>query len=71
MTEVVVIGAGPAGLAAALALRRLGSTSRHRGAGLRPTRAEADGRTTALLPSSVELLKNLGVWSVAGAERRP
>ena len=28
----------------------------------RPARAEADRRTTALLPSSIELLKNLGIW---------
>ena len=29
-----------------------------------PTRAEADRRTTALLPGSIELLKNLGVWDL-------
>ena len=62
VTDAVVIGAGPAGLTAALALRAVGIEVVIAAPAYDRTRAEADRRTTALLPSSVELLKNLGVW---------
>jgi 2-octaprenyl-6-methoxyphenol hydroxylase len=62
VTEVVVIGAGPAGLTAALALSALGIEVVIAAPAYDPTRAQADRRTTALLPSSIELLKNLGIW---------
>ena len=68
VTEVVVIGAGPAGLTAALALRTLGTEVVIAAPAYDPARAEADRRTTALLPSSIELLKNLGIWQ--GCENR-
>jgi len=60
--EVAVIGGGPAGLVAALALAALGARVVLAAPPFDPARAAADGRTTALLPSSVELLINLGAW---------
>jgi len=68
VTEVVVVGAGPAGLTAALALCTVGTEVVIAAPAYNPARAEADRRTTALLPSSIELLKNLGVWQ--GCEHR-
>ena len=68
VTEVVVVGAGPAGLTAALALCTVGTEVVIAAPAYDSARAEADRRTTALLPSSIELLKNLGVWQ--GCENR-
>jgi 2-octaprenyl-6-methoxyphenol hydroxylase len=60
--DVAVIGAGPAALAAALAL----ATSRLQvaliGPAYDPGRAAQDRRTTAFLPTSLQMLGNLGVW---------
>jgi 2-octaprenyl-6-methoxyphenol hydroxylase len=61
-TEVAVVGAGPAGLAAALALAASGAQVAVAAPAYDPARTQADGRTTALMRSSVELLKNLDVW---------
>ena len=56
--DVVVIGGGPAGLAAAIALTELGAKT-----ALLARRAPyADNRTTALLGASVDLLERLDVW---------
>jgi len=64
--DVGVVGAGPAGLAAALCLERLGL---HVGL-IGPPAARADNRTAALFTGSVQLLRNLGAWDAcrAGAE---
>jgi 2-octaprenyl-6-methoxyphenol hydroxylase len=70
-TEVAVVGAGPAGLAAALALAALGAEVVIAAPAHDPARAEADRRTTALLLGSVELLKNLGVWGGCAEESAP
>jgi 2-octaprenyl-6-methoxyphenol hydroxylase len=62
-TEIVVVGAGPSGLAAALALNHVGASTVL--VGPPPPEAAApqrDTRTAALLASSVDLLKRLGVW---------
>lgn len=55
-TDVAVVGAGPAGLAAAVALAAAGTSVTLIGA------ATSDNRTTALLASSVTALETLGVW---------
>lgn len=57
--DVVVVGGGPAGLAAAIALSQTGArtalVARHA--------PYADNRTTALLGGSVDFLDEIGVWS--------
>src|SRR4029079_7667672 len=55
--DVGVVGTGPAGLAAALALTGLGL----RGAALGAPAAKRDTRTAALFAGSITLLENLGV----------
>lgn len=60
--QAVVIGAGPAGLAAALALARRGIAVGVAAPLPTPERLSADTRTFAALGGSVELLKQLGVW---------
>ena len=54
--DVAIVGAGPAGLAAAVALSQAGAAVALIGA------AANDNRTTALLASSVTALETLGVW---------
>jgi 2-octaprenyl-6-methoxyphenol hydroxylase len=57
--DVAVIGGGPAGVAAAIALAETGTRT-----ALVARRASySDNRTTALLGGSVEFLDGLGVWS--------
>jgi 2-octaprenyl-6-methoxyphenol hydroxylase len=57
--DVVVIGGGPAGLAAAIAVAQTGAHT-----ALIARRAPyADNRTTALLSGSVDFLQQLEVWS--------
>jgi 2-octaprenyl-6-methoxyphenol hydroxylase len=57
-TEVAVVGGGPAGLTAAIALARAGIETTL--ISKRP--AQEDHRTTALLLASVTALETLGVW---------
>lgn len=64
--EVAVVGAGPAGLTAAVALASAGvETVLVAGA------APSDNRTTALLSSSVIALDTLGVWEACRAHAAP
>src|SRR5438105_7210812 len=56
--DAVVVGGGPAGLAAAIALADAGA----RTALLARRAPYADNRTTALLGASVDLLERLDVW---------
>src|SRR5215813_8063281 len=69
--ETAVIGAGPTGLVAALALARMGVDVAL--VGPPAASAAADQRTTALVGPSIELLRNVGVWGEgpkAGNPRR-
>jgi 2-octaprenyl-6-methoxyphenol hydroxylase len=62
--DVVVVGGGPAGLAAAVAVAETGANT-----GLIARRVPyADNRTTALLGGSVDLLQRLEVWSRCAGE---
>src|SRR5689334_1413803 len=60
--EAAVIGTGPAGLAAALALARMGIENALVGPAFDAGKAAADRRTTALIGPSVGFMRNLGVW---------
>jgi 2-octaprenyl-6-methoxyphenol hydroxylase len=64
--DVVIVGGGPAGLTAALALAQAGIET-----ALIARPAEIDHRTTALLASSVTALQTLGVWPACSAEAAP
>ncbi len=66
-TEIAVVGAGPAGLAAALSLAHAGYEVICVGQPFAPT----DTRTTALLQPSIELLDDLGVWEDCRAQAAP
>ncbi len=67
MHEVVVVGAGPAGLATAIGLAARGvSTALVTG----PDRG-ADHRTTALLEGSVRILEDFGVWASIAPRAAP
>ena len=57
-TEVAVVGGGPAGLTAAIALASAGVET----VLIAKSRSAPDHRTTALLASSVRALDTLGVW---------
>ncbi|NJM33318.1 MAG: FAD-binding protein [Rhodomicrobium sp.] len=64
--EVIVVGAGPAGLASAIALRQAGLDAVCAGPAPQP-----DRRTTALLTGSVRFLKSIGVWPALAPEAAP
>ncbi len=64
--EVAVVGGGPAGLVAALALAAAGTETV-----LLAPPPPADRRTTALLDGSVEALKELGIWPALAPEAAP
>ncbi len=65
--EVVVVGAGPAGLAAALGIARQGI----RVAVVAPKAGSADTRTAALFTGSLSLLRSLGAWEDCRAAAEP
>jgi 2-octaprenyl-6-methoxyphenol hydroxylase len=64
-TDVAIVGAGPAGLAAAIALAAAGAATTVIG------KPASDNRTTALLASSVTALDTLGVWKNCRAAAAP
>ncbi len=65
--EVAVVGAGPAGLTAAIALASAGIET----ALVSKRPARPDNRTTALLAGSVRALETLGVWELCRDEAAP
>jgi len=65
--DVAVVGGGPAGLIAALALASAGVETLL----VSPPPPHADRRTTALLDGSVQTLRALGVWPDLAAEAAP
>lgn len=70
--DVAVVGAGPAGLAAALALAHVGADVALIGpAPVKPAAGAGDTRTAALLTSSVDLLRALGVWDAVAPYAAP
>jgi 2-octaprenyl-6-methoxyphenol hydroxylase len=70
--DVAVVGLGPSGLAAALALAHVGADVVAIGPAPPPPANQArDTRTAALLASSVELLKALGVWQTLEPHAAP
>ena len=64
--EVAVVGAGPAGLVAAIALASAGVDTV-----LIAPPAPPDHRTTALLAGSVTALETLGIWAACAAHAAP
>lgn len=69
--DAAIIGGGPAGLVAALSLAVCGVKVGVIAPTPARTRIVEDGRTSALMASSVELLKNIGVWDLCAAAAAP
>ena len=70
--DIAVVGAGPTGLAVALALAHVGARVSLIGTPpLSESKHRLDTRTAALLESSVEMLKALGVWEHVCAHAAP
>ena len=70
--DIAVVGTGPTGLATALALAHGGSRVALIGPAPLPHRPQPlDTRTAALLESSVDMLKALGVWEALRPHAAP
>ncbi len=65
--EVALVGGGPSGLAAALALAAGGVETLL----LAPEPPHTDRRTTALLDGSIQILRALGIWPRLEAQAAP
>jgi 2-octaprenyl-6-methoxyphenol hydroxylase len=65
--DIIVVGAGPVGLAAALVLAGLGRDTLL----VAPAAGPSDERTSALLGGSVDLLTGIGAWQRAAGEAAP
>lgn len=69
--DAAVVGAGPTGLAAALALAKSGLDVALIAAPHNPGAAGTDTRTAALFTISLTLLRNLGAWNACEAASAP
>ncbi|MEZ5900830.1 MAG: FAD-dependent monooxygenase [Hyphomicrobiaceae bacterium] len=65
--QAVVVGAGPAGLAAGLAFAHLGVCT----AVVGPISDPKDGRTAALFQGSIEMLRRIGAWDAIKDQSEP
>ncbi|CAN7574914.1 UbiH/UbiF family hydroxylase [Rhizobium sp. LjRoot98] len=65
--EIAVVGAGLAGSLAALAVADTGRSI----ALIAPVAGKADGRTTALMDQSIELVRKLGLWQAVAPLAAP
>jgi 2-octaprenyl-6-methoxyphenol hydroxylase len=70
-SDVIVVGAGPAGLTAALALAAVGLEVIIAAPAYDEAMAAADARTTALLLDSIALFENLGAWELCAGQSEP
>jgi 2-octaprenyl-6-methoxyphenol hydroxylase len=70
-TEVIIIGAGPAGLAAALACRSAGLNAIAVNTSKAASQQAAKGRSAALFNKSVSFLQRLGVWEACRGAAEP
>lgn len=70
-TEIIIIGAGPAGLAAALACRNAGLTLIIVNTSKAASQQAAKGRSAALFNRSVAFLQRLGVWEACQDAAEP
>ncbi len=69
--DVAVVGTGPSGLVAALALAHVGAEVVAIGPAPSPGNRAGETRTAALLTSSIDLLKSLGVWERLAGDAAP
>lgn len=60
--EIIVVGAGPVGLAASIILAHQGFETMCLAPAFDPELSRADTRTTALFEGSITLLRNIDVW---------
>lgn len=67
LRDVAVVGAGPAGLVAALLARSHGASVTL----IAPKAPPRDERTVAMLGASVEILKETGIWPAVAARAAP
>ena len=70
-SEVAVVGSGPVGFTAALALAQGGCRVALAGPPHRPDAGARDPRTAALFAGSIELLRNLGIWPALESASAP
>ena len=69
--DIAIVGAGPAGLCMALALADAGHSPLVIGAPHKPSGTSEDTRTAALFAPSIDLLRNLGVWTFCEPHSAP
>jgi 2-octaprenyl-6-methoxyphenol hydroxylase len=69
--DAIVVGAGPAGLTAAVALASSGCRTAIAGPPFNRDPQRPDTRTTALLRASVQFLRNTGVWDLCEGSAAP